>query len=326
MGKDWRDFSALLVGCGSIGRRHAAVLRGLGLGDIRVCDPSSDQIAQLVKDISDVRVVESFEAGLAEGPDTVFILTPPKLHIPQAIRSVRAGAHVFSEKPLAHRLERFDELADAVEETGLVMMVGLCFRFHEGLLRAKRLVEEGKIGRLVSIRALMGERLPDVRPDYRTLFAAKYLGAFDLVHDLDLALWYAYLPVAEAHAFYGAISDIGITAPDVVEILVRFEGECMASVHLDFFQRARRRQMELLGTEGTIIVEFASWDSCTVSVYEAATERWDRQTIATERNDMFAAEDRAFLQAVAGDGRVECDIHEGARSIAVVEQVYEEKG
>ena len=41
-----------------------------------------------------------------------------------------------------------------------------------------------------------------------------------------------------------------------------FEDRCVASVHLDFFQRPRRRQMELIGTEGVVTVEFARWDRC----------------------------------------------------------------
>src|SRR5205085_7137903 len=135
-------------------------------------------------------------------------------------------------------------------------MVGLCFRYHKGLREVKQLLCDGAIGRLVSIRALMGEHLPDVRPDYRTLFSAQYSGAFDLMHDIDLALWFANQPVREVKAIYGSYSDMGIQAPDLVEILIDFEDRCLASVHLDFFQRPRRRQIELIGVAGVIAVEF----------------------------------------------------------------------
>ena len=96
-------------------------------------------------------------------------------------------------------------------------------------------------------------------------------------------------------------------------------------LHLDFFQRPRRRQMELIGTAGVILVEFASWGRCTVSVYSPAGAQWEREALGTARDDMFAAEDRAFLEAVADDTPVPCDIHEAAKSIRVIEQAAQHK-
>jgi predicted dehydrogenase len=171
---------------------------------------------------------------------------------------------------------------------------------------------------LVSVRALVGEHLPEVRPDYRTLFTSKYLGAFDLMHEIDLAIWYASQPVRRVLALKGSYSDIGIDAPDVAEILIDFKDRCLAGIHLDFFQRPRRRQIELIGTNGVIIVEFARWDRCTVSVYEAVKGTWEHEELVTDRDDMFRAEDQEFLEAVAEDKPMACTIAEGRKSVEVV--------
>ena len=106
----------------------------------------------------------------------VFLCTPPALHIPQAMQAIESGCHVFTEKPLSVDLSGTDELEDMIARTGRKFMVGLCFRYHQGLLKAKRLLDEERIGRIVSVRALMGEHLPDIRPDYRDLYLAKYNG------------------------------------------------------------------------------------------------------------------------------------------------------
>lgn len=202
-------------------------------------------------------------------------------------------------------------------------MVALCFRYHEGLIKARDALDSGRIGRLVSIRALVGEHLPDVRPDYRSLFSAQHGGAFDLMHEIDLAIWYAGQPVAEVRSLSGTYSDIGITAPDLAEILIGFEGRgiderCLASIHLDFFQRPRRRQIELIGTDGVVVVEFARWERCTVSIYEATKAAWEHEEMVTDRDDMFRVEDREFLQAVAEDLPVRCTIAEARKSVEVV--------
>ncbi len=72
---------------------------------------------------------------------------------------------------------------------------------------------------------------------------------------------------------------MGMDSPDTVEMLVRFRDRCVASVHLDFFQTPRRRQMDLIGTQGVITVEFASWDEAELAVFSRETMRWERETI-----------------------------------------------
>ncbi len=235
-----------------------------------------------------------------------------------ARQAIEAGCHVLTEKPLSDSADGIDGLESLAESRGKKVMVALCFRYHDGLSQAKQHLDSGRIGRLVSIRALMGEHLPDVRPDYRNIYLALHNGAFDLMHDIDLALWYAGQPVRKVRCVSGIYSDIGIQAADVVEILMDFENRCLASVHLDFFQRPRRRQMELIGTEGVVTVEFARWDRSTVSVYEAARGQWERKELTTDRDDMFRAEDREFLEAVADDKPIRCTIAEGRKSLEVV--------
>ena len=262
MAGTWQEIGILIAGCGSIGKRHGRVLRGLGVGDLRGCDPSAEACGQMAKEVSGIRLHESFEEGLAASPDAILICTPPWIHVPMAMQAIRSDCHVLCEKPISDTGEGIDELAVLAAETGKKVMVGLCFRYHDGIVKARRYLGEGRIGRLVSIRALMGEHLPDVRPDFRDLYTSRTTGAFDLMHDLDLALWFADLPVRKAHCVFGCFSDIDIEAPDVAEFLIEFDGPCTASVHLDFFQRPRRRQLELIGTRGVILVEFGRWDRC----------------------------------------------------------------
>jgi len=314
--------SVLIVGCGSIGKRHARVLTRLGVADLRACDPLPAQRDAMQAQTPAVKLHDSFDAALRDAPDAVWLCTPPEMHVPMAMQAIRSGAHVFAEKPLSDTLDGIDELSALANAQSKKVMVGLCFRYHDGLRRAKKYLDAGQIGRLVSVRASMGEHLPDVRPDYRNLFSAQSGGAFDLMHDIDLAIWYAGQSVRALHAFSGSYSDIGIAAPDVAEILIDFSDRCVASVHLDFFQRPRRRQIELIGTAGVIIVEFARWDRCTVSTYRGA---WQIEEMTTDRDDMFTAEDREFLHAVAENQPITCTIAEARKSLEVVVAAQGEK-
>lgn len=108
-------------------------------------------------------------------------------------------------------------------------------------------------------------------------------------------------------------------APDLVETLIRFPDRAVASVHLDFFERSRHRQTEVFGEKGTVIVEFASWDVCHLSLYSAEERAWTHEEIATERDDMFRDEDRAFLECAVSGARPPVTVEDGALAVAVVE-------
>ena len=234
------NLSVLLAGYGSIGKRHARILKSLHVRDMRICDPDSDAILRARNDFPETRVYDSFEDGLSEQPDAVFI------------------------------------------------------------------------------RALMGEHLPLVRPDYRNLFSSRYLGAFDLMHDIDLAAWYSDQDIRRVGSIYGNYSNIGIEAPDIAEIVIGFENRITATVHLDFFQIPRRRQMELIGTKGVILIDFASWDEYILSFYDNVQETWHTEKEKTKRDDMFRLEDMEFLKAVTDDQPIDCDLKEGCRSLKIV--------
>lgn len=316
--------SVLIAGCGSIAKRHARVLRSLGVKDLRACDPVPAQRDALARE-SAAQLFDSYEAGLASRPDAVFICTPPHLHVPMAHQAFAAGAHVFCEKPLSDSSQGLTELDRAAAAAGRKVMTGLCFRYHEGLLKAKALLDRRQRGRLVSIRSLVGEHLPTVRPDYQTLFSAQVGGAFDLTHEVDLAAWFSGQAAKGVRCVAGTYSDVAMTAPDVAEILIEFDGRCVASIHLDFFQQPRRRLTELICTEGVIAIEFSRWDHCTLS-HCGPDGAWTHEELATQRDDMFRAEDAAFLEAVALNQPVACGIAEARKSIEIIERAARDAG
>lgn len=318
MNKNWKDLKILLAGCGSIGRRHARILRGLGVEQIFVFDTNDEQVQLLIKELAKIIPINSFEDGLKVA-DAVFILTPSKLHVPMALQALESGCHVFIEKPLSVTLDGVAELQKLANEMNRKVMVGLCFRYHEGIKKTKEILDSGKIGRLVSIRSLVGEHFPSVHPEYKTMYYAKYSGAFELMHDLDLALWFAGQPVKKVHSVYGSFSDIDIEAPDTVEFLLQFVDRCTATVHLDFYQKPRRRNMELISTEGVLIIDFSSWDEYKISIFNSGKNIWEHETGKTARDDMFIDEDREFLECIVEDRPVSCNIEEGCRSLHVIE-------
>lgn len=321
--KRFSDLSVLIAGCGSIGKRHADVLAGLGLGRISACDPQQIAREAMVSLHSDFVLYDEYDSALREGKfDAVFITSPTGLHLEMIEKALLAGCHVFVEKPLTNTSEGLERIKALAEEKNLQIMVGFCFRYHEVLLRAKHIVECGRIGRLVNICAHMGEPFAEIQPNYLNMYYSKYSGAFELVHDLDLAIWFAGQKVIQVYSVYGSFSDMGMQSPDTIELLLRFEDRLAASVHLDFYQYPRTRKIDLQGVKGTVSVEFASWDEATLSIWATDTRQWERTTYRTKRNDMFCDEDTQFLDALIGNTQISCTMDEAQKSLSVIEQVY----
>lgn len=309
-----------VAGLGSIGKRHLAVLHQIGVRCILAYDTEPSVMQSVAAQNPWLKLVDSFEEGL-EKADAIFILTPPASHIPLAVQAMEKGLDVFCEKPISDNDELLDQLRETIRRTQRKFMVGLCFRFHEGVVRLKTILQSGELGRVVSIRSMMGEYFPDVRPDYKRLFSSKYLGALDLMHDIDLAIWFAGQNVRDVVSVAGSFSDIGIEAPDLVELLLEFPDRCVASVHLDYFQRPRRRELELLCTGGTAKLEFGSWDEYTLPVFSAREGIWKTVRGQTARNDMFVEEDMHFLDAISGQSPILCPLEEGEKSLRVITSV-----
>ncbi len=316
--QDWQKLSALVIGFGSIGRRHTRVLKEIGVTDVRVAEVFPELREMAKNEFGIERVYESLDAGLADGPRTVFVCSPTAMHVEQITAAIRAGADVCTEKPLAASLDGLAELEAEANKLGRIVMVAHCFRWHEGLVKAKNMADEGRIGRIVSIRALVGEYIPEAIPNYLNMYYSQYSGCYELMHDVDLALWYSGQPPMRVMGLHGSFSEVGMKSPDVAEMLIEFPDRLIANVHLDFFERCRHRQVELLGTEGQIYVEFAKWDECCVSIYEAARNDWQVEILKTDRDDMFRAENKDFLQAVVSRSAVPVDIAEGRKAVDVI--------
>ena len=74
----------------------------------------------------------------------------------------------------------------------------------------------------------------------------------------------------------------------------------------------------MIGTKGVIQVEFSKWEHCVLSLWNNTTRQWRRETMVTDRDDMFQDENLQFLKAVVCDGQIQYGIEEACKSVRVV--------
>jgi predicted dehydrogenase len=308
----------LVVGLGSIGRRHARNWAALGLGPLAVCrqarTPQPEPLGVAAREFFDL------EDALNAQPDVVLVTNPTSLHLKVACRAVRAGAHVLIEKPLADSLEGIAELLDLARRGRRQLMVGYNLRFHPGLLRLRELVHQQAIGRVVSVRAEVGEYLPDWHPweDYRQGYSGRReLGGGAVLtfsHELDAVCWLLGAPTRVV-ALVAHASALEIDTEDVAEIVLQFASGGLANVHVDYVRREPKRCIEIVGEEGVLRWEY---EANRLLRYVPAVRQW-RQELGDpdfSRNDMYLAELSHF--AACARGEVERPVIDGPQGAAIL--------
>lgn len=314
---------ALIVGLGSIGRRHLENLRSLEpMAQVTVLRHSETQEQSNEIPGDEVRVVHSIDEALKLRPDIAILANPASMHMASGLALAQAGVSLLVEKPLAHTLEGVEELINVCQQRHLVLMVGYNLRFYQPLQVMWRVLQEGRIGRLVSLRAEVGQFLPDWRPgrDYRkTVSAKRELGGgalFELSHELDYVRWLAG-EVNTVSACVGQLSDLEIDVEDTVELILQFRSGGLGSVHLNMVQHPMSRRCHLIGTEGTL-----TWDGVSHQVrwFSTATQRWSElhPTASLDRNEMYVAELRHFLECVRAHEVPAVDGEEGRRTLELI--------
>lgn len=309
----------ILVGLGSIGKRH--------LGNIRALEPDADIVVLRHSKNGDAvpeganGVVYSLDDAIAHKPDVAFICGPTAMHADVGSALADAGAHLFVEKPFAADVAGGQMLVKAAQRTRRAVVVGYNLRFLPSLRALRSELSSGSIGRVMTLRAEVGQYLPDWRPgaDYRQTNSARaeFGGGveLELSHEIDYVRWLLG-EVKSVSATLERLSDLQIEVDDTAELLLCFASGSVASVHMDMAQRTTTRTCRIAGTQGTL-----TWDGIAGVVRRYLPEGgW--QTIHVgdaDRNAMYVDEVRHVFACARGEAQPLIDAHDGLRVVEIAQ-------
>ncbi|MFH0942882.1 MAG: Gfo/Idh/MocA family oxidoreductase [Candidatus Beckwithbacteria bacterium] len=213
----------VIVGLGSIGKRHKKNLEFLGQ-----------------------EIVLSFENA-----DGVLVCNPTALHLQTALKAIRLGLPVFIEKPLSHNLENLDQLKGNI-------LIGYCLRFDESLKKFKKTIPAKGVE---SVKIVCCSFLPDWHPktDYRLSYSAKKsLGGgvlLDLSHEIDYALWF-FGSVKKVSAKLQMAPELEIETEAIADLQLEFVSGIKADIHLSYASRHPARFCEIKTSNQTLRWDF----------------------------------------------------------------------
>lgn len=282
----------LVVGCGSIGKRHARLLGERPEVQVWVCDALEANLQAAVGEAPGARPFADYQEALAEGPEAVLVCTPNHLHAPMAIAALEAGCDVLCEKPLADTVENALAIAAAAAASEGMLQVGYSLRSHGGLRRVQELVATGDCGTLVGGRAMVGTyfTLMCATTDYR--FKEKNALIVDYTHLLDyLRLFFGDLQRVSAES--AMLGDLEMRPqPNLFSLLLRYQSGAIAQCHMDYIQHPQRSEIELYGDRQTITYNFQTGE---LLVFDRDKVGCYREFVTVARDDIYRVQIEEFL-------------------------------
>ena len=138
----------VVVGVGSIGKRHARLLYKRKNITVELFDPNQKSLEDARKEFGQIPYHLSFHEMLKSKPDMILIASPHQFHTKQTINALKAGIHVLCEKPMSDKLITAREVLKFNRTSNKVLVYGFSNHFHPGVLRIKQILESGLIGNI----------------------------------------------------------------------------------------------------------------------------------------------------------------------------------
>lgn len=146
-----KKIKVLLVGVRGFGQKIAdAIMKAESL-ELSACFHNDESVAKECGGLYNCKYFTNFEEAINSPEiEAVALVTPNHLHYSQIKACIRAGKHIFVEKPITNKLNEAEEVVAEIEGKILTLMVGHNMRRNDAIRKMKKLIDEGKIGEIVS--------------------------------------------------------------------------------------------------------------------------------------------------------------------------------
>ncbi|NIT57767.1 MAG: Gfo/Idh/MocA family oxidoreductase, partial [Aliifodinibius sp.] len=225
----------VIIGAGKVGKTHALAYKTIEASNfIGVYDPNPTRTNEFAKHFS-VKQFTSLEEML-QLPEVqaASICSPHTTHPEMVVACAQAGVHALVEKPMAVDLKGCDLAIRSAEDAGIKLGVISQRRFYEPVIRVKKAIEAGKIGRpILATVTMMGWRGEDYyRMDpWRGKWNTEGGGVLltQTTHQLDLFQWFMG-PIDECFGYWANLNHPYVEVEDTAIAVVRFKNGALGTI------------------------------------------------------------------------------------------------
>lgn len=295
-----------VIGVGSMGYNHVRIYSELENANlVAISDMVRGTLDKVSKEFNTVGYVDYDNILQIDDIEVVNICVPTVFHHDVVMRAIEAGKNVLVEKPIASKLNEAEEMIKAAEDAGVTLATGHVERFNPAVRVAKKLIDEGTIGEVVTANS---KRLGPFPPRIRDVGVAIDLA----IHDIDI---FNYLFNSRANTVFANMSSKlkNCEFEDHAEIMTKYDSGVLSILETNWLTPYKKRQLNITGIDGIISVDYGNQ---TVTLFKENNQVED---IKVENKEPLKEELRSFVDCVQNNTPPEVSGKDGYEALRIVD-------
>lgn len=295
-----------VIGVGSMGYNHVRIYSELENANlVAISDMVRGTLDKVSKEFNTVGYVDYDNILQIDDIEVVNICVPTVFHHDVVMRAIEAGKNVLVEKPIASKLNEAEEMIKAAEDAGVTLATGHVERFNPAVRVAKKLIDEGAIGEVVTANS---KRLGPFPPRIRDVGVAIDLA----IHDIDI---FNYLFNSRANTVFANMSSKlkNCEFEDHAEIMTKYDSGVLSILETNWLTPYKKRQLNITGIDGIISVDYGNQ---TVTLFKENNQVED---IKVENKEPLKEELRSFVDCVQNNTPPEVSGKNGYEALRIVD-------
>ncbi len=255
-----------IIGIGVMGEYHARVYSEIAKSNADIylagiADIDKTHVEAIAKKYG-TKLYTDYNELLDSNLDAVSICVPTSLHYNVAIAAIQKGIHgILIEKPICDNLNQANDIVKFARDKGVVLTIGHVERFNPAVLLMKKIIDSGRLGRMVSISAKRVGPHPPTSKDTGVII--------DLaVHDMDIICYLFGAVPTDVYAFAGE-GDNGLE--DRASIMLKFSEQRAGVLDTNWLTARKIRTLDIVGLEAVAHLDYIE-QKVTISEHEKDEE------------------------------------------------------
>ena len=309
-----------IIGAGRIGKLHAESITYhiKEAAVLAVADPKTDEaVSEWAKGLGIKKIYSDYHQILDDSSiQAVLICSSTDTHADIAVEAIKAGKHIFCEKPVSQDLAKIRQVMEALKDSKVKFQVGFNRRFDHNFEAVRNAVAEGRIGDVHIVK--ITSRDPAAPPlEYVKVSGGMFLDM--TIHDFDMVRYLTSSEAAEVYASGAALVNPAIKdAGDIDTVVITIKLANGALAVIDNSRKADYgydQRAEVFGSKGQVAVPNDSNSTAVISTADGVTGEKPLYFFLERYMASFSKEISLFVQAIIHDTDVPVNINDGLQPV-----------
>lgn len=309
-----------IIGAGRIGKVHTTSICNIVKNATikTIADPfMNEETANWAKGMGVNHTTKDYKEILADPEiDAVLICSSTNTHSPISVEAIKAGKHVFCEKPIDHDVDKIKDVIEALKDSKVKYQVGFNRRFDHNFEAVKNAVVAGKIGEPHIIKVTSRDPEPP-SAEYAAVSGGMFLDM--TIHDFDMVRFLAGCDAEEIYVQSAVLVDPAIgEAGDVDTAVITIKMENGAIAVIDNSRKAvygYDQRAEVFGSKGMVATANDTESSAVLSTADGVTGEKPLYFFLERYMQSFAKEVNCFIEAIENNTDTPLGVLDGLKPV-----------